>query len=500
MILKLLLIILHQIFYLLNKKIFYITLFSILIRLYNITFPVIGWQAWRQADTASIARNFSIEESNILYPRVDWRGDTEGYAETEFQIYPFLVSCLYDLFGINEFFGRLISVIFSSLTVFGIYLLVRKTIDERTALWSAFIYSVLPLNIFFGRAFMPEPAMLMCSVYGIYFFVKWTESNGNRDFIFSAFFIAMAALIKLPALYLGLPLAYLCYKKYGRLFLKYPEIWVFVLTVIIPVAAWYYHAHLLHLRTGLTFSIWDAGKDKWGMTEPLFTPKFYNDIFFKSIAERHLTYPAFVVFIWGILIKRKYSLENLFDWWLAGIIVFIFLAPQAHLAQEYYQLPFNIPASVFIAKVFSKYLKTDELKTSFLKNKFAVSFLTLCILGIFVLSFLRVRNFMKSENLNAPVFKIAAEVDSFSKPDDKFITVTEGNPAMLYIIKRKGWVSFPDDNNEEFISAKKSGGAKFITGEKSIIKSETQRRTFESLKSKNEVITDNDEYFIIKLK
>lgn len=483
-----------------NKKIFYILLFSLLIRLYNITFPVAGWHAWRQADTASIARNFFTEESDIFYPRIDWRGDTEGYAETEFQIYPFIVSGLYNLFGVNEFFGRLISVFFSVLTVFGIYLLVRKTIDERTALWSAFIYSVLPLNIFFGRAFMPEPAMLMCSVYGIYFFVKWTENDSRRDFILSAFFIAMAALIKLPALYLGLPLAYLCYKKYGRTFLKTPVIWIYVLLVFIPVAAWYYHAHQLYLRTGLTFSIWDAGKDKWGMTEPLFTIKFYNDIFFKSIAERHLTYPAFIVFIWGMLIKRKQYLEHLFDWWLAGIIVFILIAPQAHLAQEYYQLPFNISASVFIAKVFSKYIKSDELRDSFKKNTLAVTVLSVCLSGIIVLSFLRVRNFMKSEDLNAPVFKIAAVVDSVSGPGDKFITVTEGNPAMLYIIKRKGWVSFPDDNNDVLISAKKSGGAKFIAGEKSIIKTDAQRNSFESLKRKNEVITDNDEYFLIKLK
>jgi 4-amino-4-deoxy-L-arabinose transferase-like glycosyltransferase len=483
-----------------NKKIFYILLFTLLIRLYHITFPVIGWHSWRQADTASIARNFFQEESNIFYPRIDWRGDTEGYVECEFQIYTFLVSGLYNLFGVNEFFGRLVSVIFSVLTVFGIYLLVRRIIDERTALWSAFIYSILPLNIFFGRAFMPEPTMLMCSIYGIYFFVKWIENSSTKDFIISAIFISLAALVKLPALYLGLPLSYLCYKKYGLTFLKNWKIWIFVLIVFVPVAAWYYHAHLLHLQTGLTFSIWNAGKDKWGMIDPLLTFKFYNDIFFKSIAERHLTYPAFVIFIWGLFIKRKHNLEGLFDWWLIGMIIFIFLAPQAHLAQEYYQLPFNIPASVFIAKVFSRYIRFDELKNSFIKNKLEVSVLSLCLLGIFVLSFLRVLNFMKSENINAPIFQLANDVNLNSKNDDKFITITEGNPFMLYMINRKGWASLTDGINEDLILEKKTKGAKFIAGEKIIFKTDTQRNSFEKIKNENEVVKDNQEYFIIKIK
>lgn len=484
----------------LKKSIFYILLFTLLIRLYHITFPVIGWQAWRQADTASIARNFHQEESNIFYPRIDWRGDTEGYVESEFQIYTFIVSGFYYLFGVNEFFGRLVSVIFSVLTVLGIFLLVRKIINERTALWSAFIYSILPLNIFFGRAFMPEPTMLMCSVFGVYFFVKWIDNNNTKYFIISALFISLAALVKLPSLYLGLPLLFLCFKKYGISFLKNRMIWIFVLIVFTSVSFWYYHAHLLHVQTGLSFNIWDAGKDKWGMIEPLLSLKFYNDIFFKSIAERHLTYPAFIIFIWGLFIRREYKYENLFDWWIIGMIVFILLAPQAHQAQEYYQLPFNIPASVIIAKVFSKYIRFDEFKNSFVKHRFAVSGLMLCLVGIFLLSFLRVRNFMKSEDIKAPIFALAKEVNTNSKTNDKFITVTDGNPAMLYIINRKGWNSYTDEINEDFILKKRNIGAKFLVGEQSVFKTDIQKSNFEKVKNENEVIENNDQYFIIKLK
>lgn len=482
-----------------QNSIFIILLFTLLLRLYHITFPVIGWHSWRQSDTAAIARNFSQEEQNILYPKIDWRGDTEGYVESEFQIYPFLVSILYDVFGVNEFFGRFLSVIFSVFTVYGIYLLVRKVINEHTALWSAFIYAVLPLNIFFGRAFMPEPAMLMCSVYGIYFFVKYVDDDRLINFFLSLLFISLAALIKLPELYLGLPLTYLCYKKFGRAFLSQWRVLLFAGTVLLIVGAWYYHAHLLNLQTGLTFSIWNAGKDKWGMIDPLLTIKFYNDIFFKSIAERHLTYPAFIVFLWGLFIKRQYNLERIFDWWLLGMIVFIFMAPQAHLAQEYYQLPFNIPASVFIGKVFASYINVLSLTTSFRKNKFAVSLLGLCLISIFILSFLRMQNFMKSETMEASVFQMANDVKACSEKEEKFITFSHNNPAMLYIINRKGWVASSSEINDQFIKERETKGAAFIIGEKSVLKNNEERVNLEKIKTENIIIKDTPEYFIIKL-
>lgn len=482
-----------------NHSIFLILVFTLLLRLYHIAFPVIGWHSWRQADTAAIARNFSQDEQNILYPQIDWRGDTEGYVESEFQIYPFLVSLLYDVFGINEFFGRLLSVIFSVFTVFGIYLLVRKIINEHTALWSAFIYAVLPLNIFFGRAFMPESAMLMCSVYGIYFFVKYVDDDKLINYILSLLFIALAALLKLPELYLGLPLAYLCYKKFGNVFISQWRVWLFAFTVLLIVGAWYYHAHLLNLQTGLTFSIWNAGKDKWGMIDPLLTIKFYNDIFFKSIAERHLTYPAFIVFLWGLFIKRQYNLERVFDWWLLGMIIFIFLAPQAHLGQEYYQLPFNIPASVFIGKVFASYINVSDLTTSFRKSKFAVIFLGLCLISIFILSFLRMQNFMKSETMEATVFEMAIDVKECSGKEEKFITFSDNNPAILYIINRKGWVASSSELNDQFIKERETKGAAFIIGEKSVLKNNEERVNLEKIKAENIIIKDTPEYFIIKL-
>ncbi|MBI2428570.1 MAG: glycosyltransferase family 39 protein, partial [Ignavibacteriales bacterium] len=178
-----------------NKRLLVILLVTLITRLYHIDFPIAGWHSWRQADTAAIARNFAEENMNIAYPAIDWRGNTQGYVESEFQLYTYTIALLYKVFSIHEMFGRGLSVICSVLTVLGLYLLVKKMIDEKSALWASFFYSILPLSIYYGRAFMPEQMMLMFSVFGIYFYSQWLDENRWMHFFASVACISLAVLL-----------------------------------------------------------------------------------------------------------------------------------------------------------------------------------------------------------------------------------------------------------------------------------------------------------------
>jgi len=63
-------------------------------------------ESWRECDYAAVARNFYREGMNILYPRIDWRGDGPGYAEMEFPVIPWTMAALYKIFGYQEVLGR----------------------------------------------------------------------------------------------------------------------------------------------------------------------------------------------------------------------------------------------------------------------------------------------------------------------------------------------------------------------------------------------------------
>jgi 4-amino-4-deoxy-L-arabinose transferase-like glycosyltransferase len=481
------------------KKIYIILLITVLARILHVSYPVTGWHSWRQSDTASIARNFYENGHSLLYPQINWGGNKSGFVESEFPVYPFIVSYLYDIFGVHDAAGRWLSLLFSVLTVYGVYLLVRKIINEDTALWSAFIYAVLPLNIFYGRAFMPDTFMLMCSVYSVYFFCEWLDKNNTRYFIFTVIFTALAILLKLPAMYMGLPLFYLAYTKYGLSLFKKSSLYLLTALIFIPVVLWYYHAHQLLLNNGSSFGIWTFGQDKWGTFALLADIAWYNDIFFKSIAERHLTYAGFVLTVWGLFVKRKNEREGLFDIWMIAVLIFIFIAAQAHRAQEYYSLPINIPAAVFAGKVLAKYLPFSSFRSSAAAGRYRSYMAMVCVILICVLSYLRTARFLGGESQDAPAIRMGTEIQSATAPGEKIVTICDGNPVYLYHARRFGWTAQPQEIDSAFVSAKKNEGAKVLAGEKEIFIQNGSADKIGFLLNNYKVIKNENDFLIIRI-
>lgn len=482
-----------------KRKLLLILILALLLRLYHVNFPVAGWHSWRQADTAAIARNFYQNGFNLFYPQVDWGGNSPGFVESEFPLYSFLVTLSYAIFGVNDLWGRVLSVVFSIATIYGLYLLARKFISDKVALWTAFIYAILPLNIFYGRAFMPESAILLCSVFGIYFFSEWLDSGRSKDFVLSWLFVSLAILIKIPTLYLGLPLVFLAWNKYGKTTFKIWQIWLLAFLVLLPVVLWYYHAHRIFLQSGLSFGIWGFGTDKWGNFNLLFTAEFYNRVFFKSIAERHLTYAGFIPFLIGLFIKREKRGEKLFDWWLIAVVIYFLIVAKGNQVHEYYQLPFILPAAVFVGKAFAKYLPLNHIRESFKVSRASFSIFSLCLVGIFMLSYFRYSNFVKKETFNSPLFNLASAVKGLTAKNYLVVAVSEGNPVVLYRCERKGWNSSPDQLDPAFLHEKQVLGAKYLIGEKSSFDTGPRQQRLREILQRFTVVKNDKDYFIIKI-
>ena len=143
---------------------------AVAVRLIAINQPFIDNWSWRESDVAAIARNFFENGFHFAYPQIDWAGNAAGYVGTEFPILPFAVALIYKFVGVNEWIGRLETVLFfaASLPIF--YLLVRRIFGKSVALWALFFYSFAPLSIVASRAFIPDVPSLCLSLVGLYFF------------------------------------------------------------------------------------------------------------------------------------------------------------------------------------------------------------------------------------------------------------------------------------------------------------------------------------------
>ena len=105
---------------------------GVLLRLIQLWMPIVGVHSWRQADTAAMARHFTLSDTPIWLPQIDWAGAAEGYVESEFPLFPFLVSRLYQLFGVQEWLGRGLSLLCSALTIWLVIRLGRRWFGART--------------------------------------------------------------------------------------------------------------------------------------------------------------------------------------------------------------------------------------------------------------------------------------------------------------------------------------------------------------------------------
>ncbi len=146
-----------------------IVAFAALLRLQGIHDPLLDHPAWRQGDTASIARNFALLQYNIMYPQTNYDGPPPNYVELELQIVPYLAATLYKLFGVHEIFGRLITLAFSLGTVAVVGLFGRWLFTSTLAgLGAAFFFAIFPGSIYYGRTFTPDCAMVFFLTAALY--------------------------------------------------------------------------------------------------------------------------------------------------------------------------------------------------------------------------------------------------------------------------------------------------------------------------------------------
>lgn len=177
-----------------------VAIVAIALRLKGIHSPILDHPAWRQGDTASIARNFAVLQYNILYPQTNYNGPPPNYVELELQIVPFLAATLYKLFGVHEIFGRLITLAFSVGTVVIVGLFGRWLFSSWVAgLIAAAFYAVMPGSVYYGRTFTPDTTMvffLTAALYAVTRFLIEDEMLGQRGLARSTALLMLAYLAK----------------------------------------------------------------------------------------------------------------------------------------------------------------------------------------------------------------------------------------------------------------------------------------------------------------
>ncbi len=417
-----------------------IVLIGLFVRLYKIDSPIADWHSWRQADTAAVTRNFVKEGFNPFFPKYD---DSSGVAEqpfpnpagfrfVEFPIYNIATYPFYLIFGVHDLFSRLVSVLFSLGSIVFIFLIVRKYIDSFTALTAAFLFAVLPFNVFFSRTTLPEPTFIFFALGMMYFTDLWI-GKGRRSLYFAAFlFTAIAFLMKPWAAFFALPLVYSAFKKDGVKFLIKPRYLIFAVISLLPFILW--RLWILQYPEGIPASSWLLNSD--GIR---FRPAFWYWIVQMRIGGEILGVTGAAMFFIGLLVKPKNGNYFLHIWALSNFL-FIIIFATGNVRHNYYQTGFMPIASIFTAIGFLVFIKGIK---DFIPRIWTIP-VGILFLGLTIyLSWNQVKEFYKINNPS--IIEAGKKADQILPKDAVVVAPYNGDTAFLYQTNRRGWAvtAFP---------------------------------------------------------
>ena len=439
-----------------------------LLRLVQIWMPVLGVHSWRQADTAAMARHFIQEGTPIWLPQIDWGGASTGLVESEFPLYPFLVSRLYDLLGVQEWLGRGLSVLCSALTIWLVMRLGRRWFNPEAGWWAGLAFAIAPLGVYFGRAFQAEALLLLCAAGALDSMSIWSERRLPWALALSWLGFTTAGLIKvIPLLWLGLPLlmVQLTFNPQGQVtrlqslpgrmmrLLSRPVFWLYVGTSLAAIAGWYWHAHHLGQASGLSFGFWGAGADRSSLSLLLDINGWINLLLRVGLRLLSLVgVPFLLIGLWASWRSRggQIAISG-----LVGVLLCTVATMRSSTIHEYYQLPLLLFSSPLIGLGWQRW---NQQRPRWQPR------LLLSLALVVSLTVLSVDYWAVEHRQRQAWMPLALTIRRDLRVGERIVSVTSTDPTLLNLARRQGWLISSKQLTPERLQRWKRAGASHLAG------------------------------------
>jgi hypothetical protein len=408
-----------------------VLILSVALRLHHVGKPLSDHHSWRQTQTAMIAANLYRDGFNLWSPRVDFYCtevcSESGLLVLEFPLYNALVAVLYKVFGLREFAGRLVSIIFSTLAALLLYRLAKRILGPDAALVAAAFFVVSPISVFYGRAFMPESLMLCAGIGALLYFHDWLQDERWSTFGVAVTCALIAFLVKPPMIHIGIPMTYMAWAKHGRALFRKKAPALFLMLCLVPSTIWLYHsATSPNLDMGWLLSDINLLRDK----------NLYR-IMWERLGREVLTSVGRALFIFGLLVGLRRAQERVLDVWLGATVLYVLAFGTGNIVHDYYQLPLVPIASIYIGKAIA-YLPQLPLR------RFIWLPLTALLIVAAGAESWRIAKPWYGEDI--PGLYQFAETVKRTVPEgppimvsSSYVSFAPWDPRLLYAFDRKGW-------------------------------------------------------------
>lgn len=409
-------------------------LLAIILRLYKVTAPVADHHAWRQADTAAVARNFVQDEFNIFQPKIDnmaikragYEINTQRYFLAEFPLYNAVIAGVYTLFGVHETYARLVTIAAVVGTMYYLYSLLRFLFGEVEALAAAAWYAIIPYSIFYGRVILPEPTMVFFTVAAIYYVLKGLVDSKRNLIIVGAILYALAILVKPYALYIMPAFLYLFFYQHGFAILKKHILYLFIVISVMPIIFW--RVYINTIPQGVPEFLWLLNQSKIR-----FTGAFFHWIFVRRFDELILTSYGIPLVIIGLLIKPHKTVGWFFHVWLCCLLLYTIVIATGNVTHDYYQIIFLPILVAFMGIGTGAILRWEGSQFT---KRISYCYIIVAVLSVMAFGWYQIRGFY---NIQSGVDLAGEYIKQNTDKDVKIITGVTADTTLLYNTNRHGW-------------------------------------------------------------
>lgn len=420
-----------------------ITLFiGLLLRLHKINSPVADWHSFRQADTASVTKNLSLNLKEFFVPTYHDLSNLQsgmenphGYRMVELPVYNFFSLIIYHLHPSSvDLSSRLTTIIFSLLNALLIFLLVLKFSHKFFPSYLALAtYLFLPFSIYYSRVILPEQTAIFFMLLSLLLFQK--------QILLSGISLALSFLIKPYTGIIAFPifvyLSYLYYRKIPLLLV------VFFLISITPFLFWRHW--IQNFPAGIPESDWLFWTDPKNQSltwwrgvniGPLislipFKPYWFRWLFYQRVGQLILASFGLVPFFLGFVYRDKHLQKfNLLS--ALGIIFYFIIVAGGNIRHDYYQI--LIIPFISITVGVGLYYCLNFL----FKNKIIATVFTFCLIFFtLIFDWYQVKDYYQINNPN--IIAAGKVTDKTLPPDALVVAPYNGDTAFLYQTNRSGW-------------------------------------------------------------
>lgn len=429
---------------------------AFLLRLYKITNPIADWHSFRQADTASVTREYVKHGVNFLHPKYHdlsniqsggkngGRDNLEGLRMVEFPLINGLLAYLLRAFSFLDLVivSRLASVVASLFSLYFLARIVQSVYGKSVALAAAFFFAVMPYSVYYSRAILPEPFLVGFSLASLFGYLKFLEAKQFKWLVFSVFMFAAALLVKPMAIFFipvffGLRL----WKSYD---IKLSDVVPGALFALSFLPLLFWRNWIQQFPIGIPSSDWLLNGAEGQPESPVyhirFKPAWWRWIFYERLTKLFLGYFGTPLFAFGFLAVffspekiRRGKIIFLSSLALAALLyVSIFAA--GNVQHDYYQVP--LVPFVCVALGLGITFLFDQLR-HWLKI-FSALLVCATVVGLFLIfSWRQIAGYYNINNWGIVLAGKAA--DRILPKDAKVIAPYFGDTAFLFQTNRTGW-------------------------------------------------------------